>query len=106
MIAGDLPQNAMAQQMMMSQMAARGGMPGGMNGMPGMGGNQPGAAPVAIPQALGPKAPGKLRIGIAPTRSAARRALFAAARVAPPLPLCVGAAFCESTVLADAELLT
>jgi len=31
-----------------------------------MGGNQPASAPVAIPQALGPKAPGKIRIGIAP----------------------------------------
>ena len=39
-------------------------MPG--MGMPGMGGSQPASAPMAVPQALGPKAPGKLRIGIAP----------------------------------------
>jgi hypothetical protein len=42
----------------------QGGMPG--MGMPGMGGNQPASAPVAAPQTLGPKAPGKIRIGVAP----------------------------------------
>jgi hypothetical protein len=42
----------------------QGGMPG--MGMPGMGGNQPASAPVAAPQVLGPKAPGKIRIGVAP----------------------------------------
>jgi hypothetical protein len=30
------------------------------------GANQPGGAPIAVPQALGPKAPGKIRIGVAP----------------------------------------
>ena len=77
--------NAMAQQMMMSQMAARGGMPGGMPGMPGMGGNQPGAAPVAIPQALGPKAPGKLRIGIAPPDAQVGQGNNAAADYSTPI---------------------
>jgi hypothetical protein len=41
-----------------------GGMPGGM---PGMGGaQQPASRAVAAPQALGPKASGKIRIGVAP----------------------------------------
>lgn len=39
------------------------GMTGGMGAM---GGNQPASAPIAAPQALGPKAPGKIRVGIAP----------------------------------------
>jgi len=30
------------------------------------GANQPSGAPIAVPQALGPKAPGKIRIGVAP----------------------------------------
>jgi len=57
--------SAMSQQMM-SQYAAQGAM-GNMGNMmhPG-GGNQPGGAPIAVPQALGPKAPGKIRIGVAP----------------------------------------
>lgn len=54
--------NAMAQAGMTGAMAN--GMMGGMNGMGG--GNQPTSAPVAAPQALGPKAPGKIRIGVAP----------------------------------------
>src|ERR1051326_2887052 len=38
-----------------------------MGGMPQMvGGNQPGGAQVAAPSVLGPKAPGKIRIGVAP----------------------------------------
>jgi hypothetical protein len=57
---------AMSQQMM-SQYAAQAG---GMGNMAGMmhagGGNQPGSAPIAAPQALGPKAAGKIRIGVAP----------------------------------------
>jgi hypothetical protein len=60
--------NPMGQQMM-SQFAAQSAMAQGhMSGMPGMGmgGNQPGGAPVAPPQALGPKAAGKIRIGVAP----------------------------------------
>jgi len=42
----------------------QGGMPG--MGMPGIGGNQPASSPVAAPQTLGPKAPGKIRVGVAP----------------------------------------
>ena len=61
--------NATSQQMM-SQYAAQGAMgAGGMGNMANMmapGGNQPASAPIAIPQALGPKAPGKIRIGVAP----------------------------------------
>jgi hypothetical protein len=38
-----------------------------MGGMPGMGGgNQPASTTVAAPQALGPKASGRIRIGVAP----------------------------------------
>jgi hypothetical protein len=49
--------NAMGQQM-------RGGAPGNPYGMGGM---QPaGATAVAAPQVLGPKAPGKIRVGVAP----------------------------------------
>ncbi|MGE5052562.1 MAG: hypothetical protein ACM3WP_00240 [Acidobacteriota bacterium] len=60
--------NAMA---MMQQQAAAGqramAAMGGMGGMPQMmGTNQPTGAPVAAPQPLGPKAPGKIRIGVAP----------------------------------------
>jgi len=54
--------NAMAQTQQM-------GMGGNMlasGGMPGMGGNQPASTPLAAPQALGPKAAGKIRVGIAP----------------------------------------
>jgi hypothetical protein len=47
-------------QMGQSAFAAM-GMPNGM-----MGGNQPVAGQAAAPKALGPKAPGKIRIGIAP----------------------------------------
>jgi hypothetical protein len=57
-------------QQMMSQFAQQGAMQQGgmpnMAGMPKMGGNQPASAPVAVPQALGPKAQGKIRIGVAP----------------------------------------
>jgi hypothetical protein len=60
--------NAMTQQMM-SQMGGQGQM-GAMGNMANMmhpgGANQPTGAPIAIPQALGPKAPGKIRIGVAP----------------------------------------
>ncbi|HMK21561.1 MAG TPA: hypothetical protein VK466_04460, partial [Terriglobales bacterium] len=66
---------AMAQQMMAQQAMAQYGKTGAMGnmtmgnmamGMGMTGGNQPASAPVAAPQALGPKAPGKIRIGIAP----------------------------------------
>src|ERR1700751_4494470 len=60
--------NSMTQQMM-SQMGGQGQM-GAMGNMANMmhpgGANQPTGAPIAIPQALGPKAPGKIRIGVAP----------------------------------------
>lgn len=52
---------AMAQQQMAMGQAAMAGM-GGMQQM----GGKPGGAQVAAPQALGPKAPGKIRIGVAP----------------------------------------
>ena len=56
-------QNASAMGMQM--MAARPGSlgPAGAYMAPGM---QPGGAPVAAPQVLGPKAPGKIRVGVAP----------------------------------------
>ena len=70
-----MAQNAMAQQAAMAQMAQMsqmgfgpGGMPNG-GGMHGMGGSQPAGSPAATPQALGPKAPGKIRIGIAPPQA-------------------------------------
>jgi hypothetical protein len=59
---------SMQQQMVMGQkaMASLGGMPQ-MGGMPNMMGGGPQAGTqVATPQALGPKAPGKIRIGVAP----------------------------------------
>jgi hypothetical protein len=54
-------------------------------GMSGMGGNQPGATPVAVPQALGPKAPGKLRIGIAPPDAQVGQGNNAAADYSTPI---------------------
>lgn len=48
------------QQMRMAQNAGFGGMP------QMMGSNQPTGAQVAAPQPLGPKVPGKIRIGVAP----------------------------------------
>ncbi len=62
----------MGQAMMSQQMAAayaqKGMFPSGMPNAAMMhpGGNQPASTPVVAPQALGPKAPGKVRIGIAP----------------------------------------
>ena len=62
---------AAANQMAYAQMQMLGAaapnmaaMTGGMP--PGMGGNQPAGSQVAAPQPLGPKAPGKIRIGVAP----------------------------------------
>jgi len=55
--------NLAAQQRAMAQMQMLG--MGSTNGMQGMGASQGGTA-VAAPQALGPKAAGKIRIGIAP----------------------------------------
>jgi len=59
---------AMGQQFAAAQGAMGGaGAMGNMAAMMhGGGGNQMASAPVAIPQALGPKAPGKIRIGVAP----------------------------------------
>jgi hypothetical protein len=54
-----------AQTGMGNPYAAMGGMPAGMGGMPAMQGQPTGAA-VAAPQQLGPKAAGKIRIGVAP----------------------------------------
>jgi hypothetical protein len=53
-----LQKNAMAQAQQMGM--------AGMGGMPGTAGNQLASAPVSAPQVLGPKAPGKIRVGIAP----------------------------------------
>jgi hypothetical protein len=60
-----MQKNAMAQTGMGAAMG-QGGMPQGMGGMQGMGMQQNAGAPTAPPQALGPKAKGKIRIGIAP----------------------------------------
>ncbi len=57
---------AQAQAMGMGAGMGQGGMPNGMGGMPGMGMQQPASTAMAAPQALRPKAPGKIRIGIAP----------------------------------------
>jgi hypothetical protein len=63
-------QNAMLQQAAMAQMSQMGFAPGGPNGGAGRaGGGQPGGSPAATPQALGPKAPGKVRVGIAPPQA-------------------------------------
>ena len=60
-------QIAMQQQMMaQAQAMGMGGMQQGMSGMTGMGMQQHGGSPTATPQALGPKALGKIRIGVAP----------------------------------------
>lgn len=62
---------AMAQQQMamgqraMASMGGTSGLPQ-MGGMPQMGAGPQGGAQVATPQALGPKAAGKIRIGVAP----------------------------------------
>ncbi len=59
-------QAAMAQMQRQMAMMQGGGMPQ-MGGMPPVnGGNQPAGSQIAAPQALGPKAPGKIRIGVAP----------------------------------------
>jgi len=59
-----LQQQAMAQMQMLNN--SQGGqmtMPN-MQGMPGMGGNQAASQRVAAPQALGPKQPGHIRVGV------------------------------------------
>ncbi len=63
------PATQLAMQQQMMAQAQQMGMGGAMNqgGMPGMGGvPQPGGGSVAAPQALGPKAPGRIRVGVAP----------------------------------------
>jgi hypothetical protein len=62
-----MQQQAMAQAQMSRMSPGNSSMNGmqGMQGMQGMGGPQ-GGAPVAAPQALGPKVAGKIRIGVAP----------------------------------------
>lgn len=55
--------NPMAANMMAQQVAMKNAMSAMMGGT---GGNQPGSTPIAAPQALGPKAVGKIRIGVAP----------------------------------------
>ena len=79
--AAQMGMNAFQQNGMMAQaqqaMAMNGMQQGGMQGVGsqfqdnGMGGGAGGMAPaqVPIPQALGPKAPGKIRIGIAPAQA-------------------------------------
>jgi hypothetical protein len=67
-MAGAMGQGGMmaqAQQMGMGQM---GGMGSQMQAAPGMGG-VPNGTPIALPQALGPKAPGKIRVGVAPAQA-------------------------------------
>jgi hypothetical protein len=63
----------MGGQNAMAQMGSIGGMQPPMGGqfqggMPGVQG-QPASAGIPLPQALGPKAPGKIRIGIAPAQA-------------------------------------
>jgi hypothetical protein len=88
---GGQPNAAVAQQMA-SQYAAQSAMQGGMAGMAGMSGmmqpggaGQPASAPIAAPQALGPKAPGKIRIGIAPPDAQVGQGNNAAADYSTPI---------------------
>ncbi len=79
-------QNAMASQMASMQMQ-QGMNPQFQNGMPGMQGMQGPAtgAAVPLPQALGPKAPGKIRIGIAPAQAQLGQGNNAQADYATPI---------------------
>ena len=64
-MAGGMAQGGMMaqmQQMGMGKMAGMGGQMPGANGVPA-------GAPMPLPQALGPKAPGKIRIGVAPAQA-------------------------------------
>jgi len=67
---------------LLAQVAAPGGHFSG--GVPGPT-ITPGGAPVAAPQALGPKAPGKIRIGIAPTQAQLGQGNNAQADYATPI---------------------
>jgi hypothetical protein len=78
-----------ANQAMMAQAQQMGAMQHGMGaqfqgGMAGMQGQAPGAA-VPLPQALGPKAPGKIRIGIAPAQAQLGQGNNAQADYATPI---------------------
>lgn len=66
-VTGPATQLAMQQRALAQaqQMGMTGPMPN-VGGLGGMGSGQPGATQVAAPQTLGPKAPGKIRIGVAP----------------------------------------
>ncbi len=64
--AGQTMNPAALQQQMMAQAQQMMGRQSPGNGAQGMGGGQPGGSAVAAPQVLGPKAPGKIRIGVAP----------------------------------------
>ncbi len=76
---------AMLQQQAAAGQRAMAGF-GGMSGMPQMpGGNQPTGAPVAAPQPLGPKAPGKIRIGVAPPEAQVGQGNNAAADYSTPI---------------------
>jgi hypothetical protein len=66
-LAGVNPQTALNPQAMMNAQAMMNPYAaGGRGGMPGMPSSQATGAPIAIPQALGPKAAGMIRIGVAP----------------------------------------
>ena len=74
-----------ANQAMMAQAQQMGAMqPGGMPGMQGMQGQATGSA-VPLPQALGPKAPGRIRIGIAPAQAQLGQGNNAQADYATPI---------------------
>ena len=76
---------AMLQQQAAAGQRAMAGF-GGMSGMPQMpGSNQPTGAPVAAPQPLGPKAPGKIRIGVAPPEAQVGQGNNAAADYSTPI---------------------
>jgi hypothetical protein len=78
-IAGENPMAAQSMAAAMaSEMQGKSGIPSGMSMLQMMGGKfggvpqqqtAPSAAPTPIPQASGPKAPGKIRIGIAPAQA-------------------------------------
>lgn len=75
---------AQAQQMGAIQPGVRAQFQGGASAMPGMQGQAAGSA-VPLPQALGPKAPGKIRIGIAPAQAQLGQGNNAQADYATPI---------------------
>ena len=75
-MAASMGQNAMMPQM--------GSMPGMQPGMMGVQGSSTGSA-VPLPQSLGPKAPGKIRIGIAPAQAQLGQGNNAQADFATPI---------------------